>query len=117
MPNGTLFFHIRILIFPSFLTIIKNIIILNFIQAFLKVQDLFLSVDDFNLVFEDFAEYLSEDNIVYCEAFFAPSAFIKKGFNYKDMIDVFTKNIVKIKRKKNITIKLIRKPNKIQTTC
>ncbi|QTQ15293.1 adenosine deaminase [Treponema parvum] len=79
----------------------------GFIQAFLKVQDLFLSVDDFNLVFEDFAEYLSEDNIVYCEAFFAPSAFIKKGFNYKDMIDVFTKNIVKIKREKNITIKLL----------
>lgn len=79
----------------------------GFIKSFLQVQDLFQAVDDFDVVFEDFADYLCKNNIVYCEAFFAPSAFLKKGFLYKDMVDNFSKNIAKIKKEKNIIIKLL----------
>lgn len=79
----------------------------GFIRAFLQVQDLLTSVDDFDLVFSDFADYLVNNGINYCEAFFAPSAFIKKGFSYKAIMENFHKNIQKIQKEKNITIKLL----------
>lgn len=79
----------------------------GFIAAFLKVQDLFTDVNDFDLVYNDFAKYLEKNNVKYCEAFFAPSAFVKKGFKYADMVENFSKNIKKIKREKDITIKLL----------
>lgn len=79
----------------------------GFIAAFLKVQDLFTSADDFDLVFEDFKNYLIRNGIIYTEAFFAPSAFIKKGFKYEDMAKNFEKNIKKIKAETGITIKLL----------
>ena len=79
----------------------------GFIAAFLKVQDLFTEVSDFDLVFNDFAKYLENNNVKYCEAFFAPSAFVKKGFKYSDMVENFSKNIKKIKNEKDITIKLL----------
>ncbi|MCR5290197.1 MAG: adenosine deaminase [Treponema sp.] len=79
----------------------------GFIQAFLKVQDLFQSPDDFNLVFEDFKNYLIENNIVYCEAFIAPTAFLKKGFDYAEMVAVISRNIEKIKKETGRTIKML----------
>ncbi len=79
----------------------------GFIQAFLKVQDLLISVDDFNLVFDDLCDYLVKNGIVYCEAFFAPTAFLKKGFDYQQMVSVFSAKIKEIKEKHNITIKLL----------
>lgn len=79
----------------------------GFIMAFLHVQDLFQSVEDFNYVFDDFSKYLVKNNIKYCEAFFAPTAFLKKGFDYKEMIDVFSQKIAEIKEKHGIIIKLL----------
>ena len=79
----------------------------GFIQAFLKVQDMFTSEKDFNLVFKELEKYLVKNGITYCEAFFAPSAFIKKGFSYKKMVDIFHKQIKRIKEKDGITIKLL----------
>lgn len=79
----------------------------GFIQAFLKVQDLFTSEDDFNLVFDDLRDYLVENGISYCEAFFAPSAFLKKGFDYSKMVSIFHNKIQEIKTNNNITIKLL----------
>ncbi len=79
----------------------------GFIDSFLKVQDLFIDISDFDLVFDDFAKYLIENGITHCEAFFAPSAFLKKGFSYQEMVDNFSKNIAKIKKEHNITIKLM----------
>ena len=55
----------------------------GFIQAFLKVQDLFVSEKDFNVVFKELEKYLVRNGIDYCEAFFAPTAFLKKGFSYE----------------------------------
>lgn len=79
----------------------------GFIQAFLKVQSYFSSVKDFNLVFNELEKYLIKNGISYCEAFFAPSAFLKMGFLYKDMVKIFHKKIEKIKEKRGITIKLL----------
>ncbi|MBP3708971.1 MAG: adenosine deaminase [Treponema sp.] len=79
----------------------------GFINAFLVVQDLFSSVADFKYVFDDLGKYLAKNNIVYCEAFFAPSAFLKKGFDYSEMISLFSKKIAHIKEKYNITVKLL----------
>lgn len=79
----------------------------GFIQSFLKVQDLLISVEDFNLVFDDLGKYLDKNGICYCEAFFAPTAFLKKGFKYEEMVAIFKKNIDKIKAKYGITLKLL----------
>ena len=79
----------------------------GFIKAFLQIQDMFQSVADFDLVFSDFSDYLENNNIPYCEAFFAPTAFIKKGFSYGDMVQNFSRNIAKIKKETGRTIKLL----------
>ncbi len=79
----------------------------GFIKAFIQVQNLFQSVDDFELVFDDLASYLVANGIVYCEAFFAPTAFLKKGFSYPEMTAVFSRNIVRIKEKYGITVRLL----------
>ena len=75
----------------------------GFIQAFLKVQDLFVSEKDFNVVFKELEKYLIRNGIDYCEAFFAPTAFLKKGFSYKKMVDIFHKQIARIKEKSGMT--------------
>lgn len=79
----------------------------GFIQAFLKVQDLYESVDDFDLVFEDLKNYLVRNGVVYAEVFSAPSAFIKKGFDFGEMTKNFQKNIQKIKKETGIEIKML----------
>ncbi len=79
----------------------------GFIAAFLAVQDMFTSVDDFDLIFEDLKNYLVRNGIVHCEAFFAPSAFIKKGFSYAEMTKNFEKNLKKIKNETGITVWLL----------
>ncbi|MBQ0050480.1 MAG: adenosine deaminase [Treponema sp.] len=79
----------------------------GFIAAFLKVQDLFTSVDDFDLIFEDLKNYLLRNGIAYCEAFFAPSAFIKKGFSYAEMTKNFQKNLKKIEEETGIKVLLM----------
>ena len=79
----------------------------GFIAAFLQVQDLFTSVSDFDLVFADLENYLVRNGIVHCEAFFAPSAFIKKGFDYAEMTKNFEKNLKKIKNETGITVWLL----------
>ncbi len=79
----------------------------GFIQAFLKVQDMFSSENDFNLVFKELEKYLVRNGVNYCEAFFAPSAFIKKGFSYEKMVKIFHKQITRIREKHGIIIKLL----------
>lgn len=79
----------------------------GFIAAFIKVQQMFRSPDDFNLVFDDFEKYLVSENIRHCEAFFAPTAFLKIGFRYEDMINVFSKKIAEIRERRGIIIRLL----------
>lgn len=79
----------------------------GFIQAFLKIQGYYSSVNDFSLVFDELEKYLKKNGIVYTEVFFAPSAFLKMGFDYKEMIEIFTKKIAQIQKRSKITIKLL----------
>ncbi|MBQ1629233.1 MAG: adenosine deaminase [Treponema sp.] len=79
----------------------------GFIQAFLKIQALYKSEEDFDYIFDDLASYLSENGIVYTEAFFAPTGFLRNGFKYENMVKVFDKKIAEIKEKYGITVKLL----------
>lgn len=79
----------------------------GFIQAFIKVQNLLVSVEDFNIVFDDLKDYLLNNGISYCEAFFAPTAFLKKGFKYEEMVKIFKKKIAQIKEETGIVVKLL----------
>lgn len=79
----------------------------GFIQAFIKIQQLYTSVQDFDYIFDDLAKYLVENGIVYTEAFFAPTSFLKNGFKYEEMVKVFDKKIAEIKEKHGITVKLL----------
>lgn len=79
----------------------------GFIAAFLKVQDLFTSVDDFDLVFADLQKYIEDNGVAYAEVFFAPSAFIKKGFVYGEIMKNFSKNIAKIKKETGVDVRVL----------
>lgn len=79
----------------------------GFIQSFLKVQGMYKSVQDFELVFDELEKYLVGNGITYTEVFFAPSAFLKMGFSYADMVQIFHKKITQIKEKTGIVIKLL----------
>mgnify|MGYP002855550302 CR=1 FL=1 len=79
----------------------------GFIAAFLEVQNLFTNVADFDLVFADLQQYIIDNGISYAEVFFAPSAFIKKGFAYGDIMNNFNKNIDKIKTETGVDVKVL----------
>jgi len=79
----------------------------GFIQAFLKIQGMYSSVDDFKTVFAELGKYLSKNGITYSEVFFAPTAFLKMGFKYEDMVKIFDKGVATIKSKYGITVKLL----------
>lgn len=79
----------------------------GFIQSFLKVQGMYKSVQDFELVFDELEKYLVGNGITYTEVFFAPSAFLKMGFSYADMVQIFHKKITQIKENTGIVIKLL----------
>lgn len=79
----------------------------GFIQSFLKIQGMYTSVQDFNLVFDELEKYLLENGITYTEVFFAPSAFLKMGFKYSDMIEIFHNKISQIREKNGTEVKLL----------
>ena len=79
----------------------------GFIQSFLKIQNMYSSVEDFRIVFDELEKYLVKNGIVYTEVFFAPTSFLKMGFKYEDMVRIFHEKISKIKEKRGITIKML----------
>jgi adenosine deaminase len=79
----------------------------GFINSFLKIQSLFTKTQDFNLVFDDFAKYLEDNNIVYCETFFSPTTFLKKGFSFSEMMNAISTSIAKIKKEQHRTIRVL----------
>ncbi len=79
----------------------------GFIAAFLQVQSLFTSVDDFDLVFSDLKQYIIDNGISYAEVFFAPSAFVKKGFVYGDIMKNFSRNIAAIKKETGVDVRIL----------
>ena len=79
----------------------------GFIRAYLAVQDLYDSEDDFDCVFADLKDYLIRNGISYAEVFTAPSAFIKKGFDFGKMVEIYRRNIQKIKAETGRTIRIL----------
>lgn len=79
----------------------------DFITSFLFVQGLIDKASDLTTLFDDVASYLRENNIVYCELFFAPSMFMKKGLSFPEMLDVIQRAINVIEKRDKLTIKLI----------
>ena len=68
---------------------------------------MYSSVEDFRIVFDELEKYLVKNGITYTEVFFAPTAFLKMGFKYEDMVKIFHEKIAAIKAKRGITIKLL----------
>ena len=68
----------------------------GFIQSFLKIQGMYSSVEDFKIVFDELEKYLVKNGITYTEVFFAPTAFLKMGFKYEDMVNAINNKRTKI---------------------
>lgn len=79
----------------------------EFISVFLKIQESFKEIDDFNALFNDIKNYLKDNGIIYGELFFAPSFFIKNGWDFKELMNFIIKKIRAIKRNYHITIKIL----------
>ncbi len=79
----------------------------DFIKTFLLIQNSFEYLSDFKNLFNNICDYLRDNGIVYAELFFSPSLFVKNGWKFEDMLDVFTKKIKKIRKKYKIKIKII----------
>lgn len=79
----------------------------EFIGSFLYIQGLLEKTSDLRILFDDVAAYLRANNIVYCELFFSPSMFLKKGFTFPGMLDTIQEAIDEIERRKDLKINLI----------
>ncbi|GBF51299.1 adenosine deaminase [Leptospira ryugenii] len=79
----------------------------GFIQVFFFVQGAVKEASDLGYFIDSLADYLRSNNIVYCEAFFAPSKFIQNGLDFDEMIEVMVNRIRQIEVKDKITIRLL----------
>jgi adenosine deaminase len=79
----------------------------EFLTSFIYVQGLYERPSDLTLLFNDVADYLKENNIIYCELFFSPSTFIKKGFTFPEMLDTIQAAITAIEKRDRLKINLI----------
>ncbi|MDZ4725106.1 MAG: adenosine deaminase [Leptospira sp.] len=79
----------------------------GFIQVFFFVQGAVKEASDLGYFIDSLADYLRSNNIVYCEAFFAPSKFIQNGLDFDEMVEVMVTRIRQIEVKDGITIRLL----------
>ena len=79
----------------------------QFIEAFLLVQGAFKEPEDFAGLMESARDYLVDNGIVYAEMFFAPTAFLKKGWKFEQIMDFFVQKIDEIYEKDHIKIRLL----------
>ena len=79
----------------------------GFLSSFIKIQNYFVNVDDISYYFKDFSRYIKENNIVYVETFFAPTALMRNGFDFHDMTSRISEAIKKAKEKHDVTVKII----------
>lgn len=79
----------------------------GFIQVFFFVQGAVKEASDLGYFIDSLADYLRSNNIVYCEAFFAPSKFIQNGLDFDEMVEVMVNRIRQIEVKDGITICLL----------
>ncbi len=79
----------------------------GFLDSFIKIQSYFTHIEDFELMFKDFSDYLNDNNIVYCETFFSPTSHLKKGWLFSDMINVISQSIDIIQKTSNRKVRLL----------
>jgi adenosine deaminase len=79
----------------------------GFIQVFFFVQGAVKEASDLGYFIDSLADYLRSNNIVYSEAFFAPSKFIQNGLDFDEMVEVMVTRIRQIEVKDGITIRLL----------
>lgn len=79
----------------------------GFLDSFIQIQKYFTNINDLELLFNDFSDYLEKNNITYCETFISPTSHLKKGWNFSQMIELICKSLKKIKKEHNRTVKLI----------
>lgn len=73
----------------------------GFLDAFIKIQNFFVTEDDLEYITKDLDSYLEDNNIVYCEAFFSPTSYVGRGFDFHKMISVLGDGIKKIGSRKS----------------
>lgn len=79
----------------------------GFIQAYLQIQELYESVADFDLIFSDLKDYIVRNGISYVEVFAAPSAFVKKGFDFSAMVESYRRNVRKVKEETGVDVRIL----------
>ncbi|ORC34604.1 adenosine deaminase [Marispirochaeta aestuarii] len=80
----------------------------EFIWFFINVlQNTFKTSEDLKCLISDAKSYLSRNNIVYAEIFFAPSKFLQNGLDFGEMMGILHEGAQKIKLEDNIEIKFI----------
>ena len=79
----------------------------GFIRGYLAVQDLYDSEEDLECVFADLKEYLVRNGIAYAEVFASPSSLMKKGFDFFKMVEIYRRNIMKIKYETGIVVRIL----------
>ncbi len=79
----------------------------GFLDSFIKIQQYFVNVNDIKFYFEDFGDYISRNNIVYVETFFSPTALMRTGFDFHEMVSHISDGVKCAKEKYNATVKII----------
>ena len=79
----------------------------GFLDSFIKIQKFFTNIEDLTFLFNDFSDYLEENNIVYCEAFVSPTSHLRKGWDFNQMMKLIDKSLAKTKKEKNRTVKIL----------
>lgn len=79
----------------------------GFIQVFFFVQGSVKEPSDLGYFIDSLAEYMKSNNIVYVEAFFAPSKFIQNGLDFDEMVEVMVNRIRQIETKDGLVIRLL----------
>lgn len=79
----------------------------GFLESYVAIQDLYESPADFDYVFDDLRDYMVRNGIVYAEVTVSPSAFVKKGFSFAEMTDVFRTNIHRLEEEAGVKVRML----------
>jgi adenosine deaminase len=80
----------------------------EFIDLFINViQNCFQEEQDISKLVDDAEQYLIRNNVTYAEIFFAPSKFVRNGFNYNHIVNYLDEGAIKLKEEKGIEIRYL----------
>jgi len=80
----------------------------DFIDLFINVvQNSFQAEEDILLLIDDAKTYLTRNNIVYSEIFFAPSKFVRNGFSFPQILEILDDGAKKLQKEDSLTVRYI----------